>query len=503
MNATPSIPSSSVNESRTDLEAKLLQRMARLRSKGPKVTLDPTTVSPAQESLWFFDQLKPGSPLYNIAQAFRLSGPVSYERMQESFRSIVARHDELRVNFRSENGKPMRVPREAGRFLLEQVDLSTEINGAAKAMRLVEESAQRPFNLADDSLLRATLFKVSPSEHYLLIVLHHIVGDFSSLVVLYRELAQHYAGFSSGQVSPSPLSVQFLDWVAGEKARVSEESWQRKTKYWKESLSGELPETELPSDRPRPAKQSYNGARYDFRFSEKLLSSLRQLSQAEGTTLYLTLLAGFEVLLARYTGLTDLVIGSPIDTRNTSDAERLIGYFVNTLPLRVKFDRTSTFREVLRHVHKAAMELFLHREVPFEKVVELTQCTRSNDRHPLYQIVFQYLPSLPILNLPGIKSQPIAVHTGTAKFDLTFTMAECGGELVGEIEYNTDLFNSSTIERFTTHFQTVLEAVTTAPEQQVSLINFLTRGEREQLMVEWNNTSTKYPGAACVHELFE
>lgn len=503
-NSSQSIPGLSV-EKRNALESRFLEKLKpRSKPAATDVHTSSEALSFAQEGLWFLEQFKPNSPLYNIPQAFRLRGGVNVNALSKAFESIVQRHAILRANYRVESGKPKQSIRAHGSFSLQQVDLSESPDSLAKAKDWLQLEAQRPFNLEHDSLIRAALVKLSDDDHILLIVLHHIISDFSSLVVLYRELGEAYSSIANEKQPVLPeLKIQFPEWAANQKAKIQGDALERKLKYWKEKLAGDLPTLEMPTDHPRPAERTFRGAKHELSVSSEMLDRLKQLSKAEGATLYLTLLTAFAVVLRRYTGQRELVIGSPIDQRNTSDAEKLIGYFINTLPLRIRFPETCSFRQALQEARSVALGAFVNQEIAFEKIVESLQLARNADNNPLFQVVFQYLPALPRPTLEGLVTTPENVHTQTAKFDLTFTTAETEEGLVGEIEYNLDIFSPETIERFATHFKTLLCSAAAAPEQDISRLNLLPEEEHNRILVEWNETATKFPHLACVHELFE
>ncbi|MDB6028675.1 MAG: cyclohexanecarboxylate-CoA ligase [Verrucomicrobiales bacterium] len=494
-------------DKRNELESRLLQKLSAAQNKGKVAAAKgprKAAVSTSQESLWFLDQLNPNSPLYNIAQAFRLSGPLDAGALQKSFDTVLQRHEILRASFSAVDGKPVQTIRPSGTFVLEQVDLQQEGQPQAEAERRLNAEARKPFNLQSDLLIRGTLLRVSATEHFLLIVVHHIVADFSSLVVFYRELGDYYNGYLTGKEAALPeLEMQFPEWAACEKERLQGDSWNQKLAYWKKKLSGELPSLNLPTDHSRPAQQSFKGAKHDLKLSAELLNQLKELSRREGTTVYLTLLAAFAVLLKRYSGQNELIIGSPIDQRNTSAAEKLVGYFINTVPLRTTFPSDCSFRDALREIRTVALEAFVHQEMPFEKMVEGLQLTRAQDHNPVFQVVFQYLPKLPMLQFQTLNAVPVSLHTGTAKFDLTFTLAEANDGITGEIEYNVDLFEAATIERMSGHYETLLQSVIKAPVTRISTLAFLTKAEERQILGQWNETGTKYPRHACVHELFQ
>ena len=492
---------------RKALEERLLEKLA----SGQKKLTPPApargsqqTISFSQEGLWFFDQFTPNSPLYNIAQAFRITGALNVPALKQSFAKVIERHQVLRMNFVATDGKPVPTIRPTASFSLQEIDLRNASRPTDEAEQLLKIEAQKPFHLETDSLIRSVLFQVADHEYVLSIVVHHIVADFSSLVALYRELEECYRAYNRGEEPSLPeLKAHFAEWATDQKARLNADASQQKLNYWKEKLSGDLPTLDLPTDFSRPAHQRFKGARHEITLSRELLSQLKELSRKEGTTVYQTLLSGFSVLLHRYSGQHELIVGAPIDQRNTSEAENLIGYFVNMLPLRLKFPENCTFRDALKTTRSVALETFANHEVPFEKLVEVLQVPRSTDRSPLFQVVFQYLPSLPVPFLSGTQVAPVPIHTETSKFDITFTIFETQDGLAGEIEYNTDLFTAGTIERFAEHYEMLLRSAVTAPDENILRLPILSETEKRQVVTGWNDTTTKYPRQACVQELFE
>ncbi len=415
----------------------------------------------SQERLWFFDQMEPESATYNIAGAIRLEGTLDLEALERSLVEIVRRHETLRSSFRSIDGRPaVRVEPEDG-FVLTVVSLrgdERELSSWLKA------EAARPFDLSRGSLLRCSLLRLSENDQVLALATHHIVCDGWSLGILLRELSALYRTFtggSEGEAPPLPApTLQYADFAAWQRSWLRGETLSSQLGFWKNEIGGEVPALELPTDRPRPPVLTYRGAREPFRLPSDLASGLRRLSRSEDATLFMTLLAAFNVLLSRHTGQDDILVGTPIAGRSRVEVEPLIGCFVNTLALRTDLAGDPAFRELLARVRRKTLDAFGHQDLPFEKLVQELQPDRDLARNPLFQVVFA-LQNAPLsrLVLPGLTVRGVEVPSERAHFDLTFTLVESGGEIFGALEYNTDLFEASTIRRLLSRFERLLEGV--------------------------------------------
>ncbi len=467
---------------------------------------DAPPLSYAQERMWFLDQLDPGNPAYNRPTGYRLHGPLDAAVLERCLGEIVERHEVLRTTFSSRDGLPFQVVSRDPSLSFEIVDLK-ELPGARRRMeseRLAAAEAQRPFDLAKGPLLRATLIALHETEHILLLVTHHIVFDGWSEAIFLRELTTLYEAFARGEPSPLPaLPTQYVDYTVWQRRRLHGRIFEDQLSYWKRQLSGAAV-LDLPTDRPRPAVQTFRGAKKFAAFPKNLVEELKALSRREGATLFMTLLAAFQTLLHRYTGQDDIVVGSPIAGRTLPELEGLIGVFINTLVLRGNLSGNPTFTELLARVRKAALEAYEHQELPFEKLVEELRPDRDPGRTPLFQVmfVFENTPRA-ALNIGGLEAAPFEADTGAAKFDLTLSIAEAGGSLEATLEYNTDLFEPATVRRMSDHFQTLLEGMVANPEQRLSELPMLTEAEKHRLVVEWNDTKRDYPQDKCIHELFE
>nr|WP_244239126.1 non-ribosomal peptide synthetase [Corallococcus carmarthensis] len=450
----------------------------------------PLPLSFAQQRLWLLDQLQPGDASYNIPTALQLSGHLDMEALRRAFEALVQRHEALRTTFHQHQDQPVQTVHAPGEWTLPLVDLSTrpEALRQEEARRLADEEARRPFDLASGPLLRSTLVRLANDSHLLLVTMHHIVSDGWSMGVLVREVATFYAAFSTGQ-SPSlpPLPVQYADFATWQRNWLQGEALDAQIQYWKQQLSGAPAALELPTDHPRPPVQSHRGGTMDVRISKPISEALKTLAQREGATPFMMLLAAFQVLLSRYSAQDDISVGSPIAGRTQAETEGLIGFFINTLVLRAQLNPRSTFRELLAQVRDTTLAAYDHQHLPFEKLVEAVQPARDLSRSPLFQALF-VLQNTPTeaLRLPGLsfQAQPLEVHF--AKFDLSLGMREGRDGFVGTLDYATDLFDASTIQRMAGHFGVLLEAIAKKPDTRLGDLPLLTTSERQQVLVEWN-----------------
>jgi amino acid adenylation domain-containing protein len=464
----------------------------------------PTNQHPlnfTQQQLWFINQLQPGTATYNIPVAIHLTGKMNVPVLVCSFQEIIQRHEILRTSFEIVNGEPSQKIADFVTFTLPEVDLRhlAEEQQQAEVQNFSQQEAQSAFDLGKAPLLRAKLLHLSAEKAILIVTLHHLVGDGWSINLLVKELSVIYQAFVDGKPSPlTELPLQYADFVYWQRNWLQGEVIDKHLAYWKQQLGGNLPVLQLPTDRPRPPIQTFKGAQQKFTFSQDLTASLKQLSQQEGATLFMTLLAAFQTLLYRYTGQEDILIGSPIAHRNHVELEQLIGCFVNTLVLRTNLEGNPTFRELLGRVRKVAIDAYTHQELPFEKLVEALQPNRDLSYNPLFQVMF-------VLQNPASDSiwKTEEIHTGTAEFDICLSMIDSEAGLVGTLEYNTDLFNAETIARMVGHFQTLLESVICDSHQPISELAILTPTERQTLLWDWNHTQVDYPQAACIQQLFE
>jgi amino acid adenylation domain-containing protein len=468
---------------------------------------DSPPLSFAQQRLWFLDQLEPDRSLYHVSKAVRLSGVLNVEALRQALDSIMARHEALRTNISAADGQPVQVIRAPQTVALPVIDLRgwDDAEREAELQRLLAEESRRPFNLTCDLMLRAMLLRLADEQHILLLAMHHIASDGWSMGVLIREFSLLYNAAATGRTAAlSELPIQYADYALWQRQRLQGEVLEAHLSYWKHQLAGAPAVLELPTDRPRPAVQVYHGARQSLTLPPALSTALKSLSQREGVTLFMTLLAAFQTVLQRYTGRDDIVVGSPIAGRLQPETEDLIGFFVNTLVLRTDLSGNPTFRALLHRVRETALEAYAHQELPFEKLVEELQPERTLSYAPLFQVMFVLQNAQrTALELTGLTIQPLDIERETAKFDLSLVFIEEGTGLRARLAYNTDLFDDATMVRLLRHFRTLLEGIVAAPDTPIAQLPLLTTAERHQLLVGWNQTHVDGPKDSCVHELFE
>ncbi|HBB30918.1 MAG TPA: hypothetical protein DDZ80_13165 [Cyanobacteria bacterium UBA8803] len=445
-----------------------------------------------QTKLWFFDQLSPNSATYNIPYAYRLKGILNVAVLEQSLAEIIRRHESLRTIFTSVDGEPLQIIAESINFTLPVIDLE-EISAAAReaeAKRLITEESQVPFNLAISPLFRAKLLRMAPDDWILLVTLHHIIFDGWSEGIFRRELAVLYEAFSSGKPSPLPkLPIHYADYAVWQREWWQGEFLASQLSYWKQQLGGNLPILQLPTDYPRPPIQTYSGKQQYLLLSPELSSEIKELSRSSGVTLFMTLLAAFYTLLYRYSGQSDIIIGTPIAGRNQVEIEELIGFFVNTLALRINLEENPSFRELLERVREVTLGAYAHQNLPFEKLVEELQPNRDLSHSPLFQVMFglQNTPDS-ALELSGLSIENFPIDNGTVKFDLTLAMREAPEGILGIWRYRTDLFKEATMTRMLGHFQNLLEGIVANPEQPIGTLPLLTGIDRTALTI-WTNQS--------------
>jgi amino acid adenylation domain-containing protein len=475
-----------------------LQPLAKIRNASGKYPL-----SFQEQQLWLVDRLASNTPAYNIPIAINLAGKLNEKAFAESLNEIIRRHEVLRTSFVVENGQPVVAIAEVVTFTLAVEVLESN----ARVEHIATEFAKQPFDLSHAPLLRAKLLRLGETEYTLLITLHHIVADGWSIGILIRELAAIYEAFSQEKPSPLPkLPIQYVDFAYWQQQQV-QQNIQVLLAYWKQQLKGKLPVLTLKADRARSPVQTFNGAQAKLILPQYLTQALKNLSHQEGATLFMTLLAAFKTLLYRYTGQTDILVGSPIANRNRGEIETLIGCFVNILVLRSDLSGEPSFRELLARVRQIALGAYVHQDLPFEKLVEEIQPERDPSYNPVFQVMFvlQNVP-IPDANLSNVSFNYQPGYNGTAKFDLTLFMEEREEELVGTLEYNTDLFEFATIERMLGHFRTLIEGIVVNPERGISDLPLLTADEEYQIIVEWNQTNQEWEKdlqAELFHKQFE
>ncbi|HEY0735673.1 MAG TPA: amino acid adenylation domain-containing protein [Herpetosiphonaceae bacterium] len=470
-------------------------------------TTNQFPLSFAQQRLWFLDQLDPGDASYNIPLALRLTGQLDVVALERCYQAIVARHESLRTTFLvpTPGAEPVQAihPFQPLPLPLHDLGALPATEREAEALRRTVAEASQPFDLAAGPLIRAQLLRLEPEEHLLLVTLHHTIADGWSLGVLVQELVTLYTAAPGSDPLPE-LPIQYADYTVWQRDWMSGDIYQQQLDYWRQQLGGELAPLNLPTDRPRPAQQTLHGATVRHVLPQPLVEELRTLSTSADATLFMTLLAGFYTLLYRYTGQTDLIVGSPIANRTRRESESLIGFFVNTLALRTHVQGELRFGELLERVREVTLGAYAHQDLPFELLVEELRVERDASRSPVFQVLFvlQNTP-LPVLALPDLTIHPVEAANNTAKFDLTIHLIEEHGGLTSIFEYNTDLFDTATIERMTEHWQTLLSSIVAAPAQRLDDLALLPPAEQRLLLHDWNATVAPYPADALVHHCFE
>ncbi|MEG4497359.1 amino acid adenylation domain-containing protein [Microcoleus sp. F10-C6] len=523
-------------ELRAEISQKKAEIVSFLKAANRTSSFTPTPIVPtgrdgnlplsfAQQRLWFLDQLVPNNPFYNVPAALRLTGSLNFAALQQTFNEIVRRHEALRTTLAVVSGQPVQRIAVAFHLPINVVDLRNlpKESRQTEANRLTAQEAQRSFNLSEDLLLRVTLLQLDDAEYLLMLNMHHIVSDGWSIGVLIQELGALYTALASEKPSPLPaLSIQYADFAKWQREWLQGEVLETQLAYWRQQLNG-ISMLNLPADRPRPAIQSYRGKRQFLQLPKQLSEALETLSQREGVTLFMTMLAAFKTLLYHYAQQEDIVVGSPIANRNRSEIEALIGFFVNSLVLRTDLSGNPTFRELLNRVKEVALGAYAHQDLPFEKLVEELHPDRALNQNPLFQVAFA-LQNAPgnRLELPELTLSPQQLDVGTARFDLEFHLWERSPNssgsnqspsnklwvdssegISGMVIYSADLFDEATIARLIGHFQTLLESIVANPEQRIANLQYLSAQERYQLLVECNNTQADYPQDLCIHQLFE
>ncbi|RKH37600.1 non-ribosomal peptide synthetase, partial [Corallococcus sicarius] len=461
----------------------------------------------AQQRLLFLEELEPDSPLYNIPAVVLLEGALDAGALERALSEVLRRHESLRTTFHVDDAGPFVRVAPSAPGALEQVDLGhlPDAERLPEALRLATEEAQRPFALATGPLQRARLLRLEPRRYVLVLTLHHIVSDGWSMGLLVREMGALYAAFHAGQPSPLPeLAFQYADFAAWQRGWLRGPALDAQLDWWRQQLSGAAPVLDLPTDRPRPAIQTFRGATVPVRMPGELALAVRQLCQREGVTPFMLLLAAFQVLLHRYSGQDDVSVGSPIAGRNVAESEDLIGLFVNSLVLRARLGGDPSFRELLAQVRETTLGAYAHQDLPFERLVEALRPARDLSRPPLFQVMFVHdQDTQQALALPDLTLRPLGVEQRTSKFDLTLFLSVTPEGLSGAFEYNADLFDAPTLERMAGHLQHLLRAAVAQPALPLSRLPLLPEAEAHQLLREWNATHATFPGEDCLHHAIE
>jgi amino acid adenylation domain-containing protein len=494
----------------------LAQRIETIRQagEGPQVAQPQPAprdgrlpLSFAQQRLWFVDQLDPGGSVYNLPVAARLKGHLDVAVLEQSMNEVVRRQESLRTSFDVEDGQPVQVITPSLSVTFPVVDLRglPAASREAEALRLAQADALRPFDLRRAPLLRVTLLALGEGDWVLLLNQHHIISDTWSSGVLLQEMSALYESLSARRPSPLPeVRLQYADYAHWQRQWLQGEALEAQLSYWRGQLAGAPAALQLPTDRPRPPVLNSRGGRETFTLPESLSNELVDLSRREGVSLFMLLLAAFQVLLSRYSGQQDVCVGTPIAGRNRLEFENLIGFFVNTLVLRTDLSGNPRFRQLLGRVREVCLGAYAHQDVPLEKLVEELQPERNLNRTPLFQVmlILQNAP-LPSAELPGVTWSQLETEERHVAFDMALCLVPTPQGMKGLLDYNTDLFDAATVRRLLGHFQRLLEAVAADPEERIEQLPLLTEPERRQLLVGWNETAGEYDADTTVHELFE
>ncbi|MBZ5490381.1 MAG: non-ribosomal peptide synthase/polyketide synthase [Acidobacteriia bacterium] len=453
----------------------------------------------AQERLWFLSRYETEASLYNVPVALRLQGPLNKRALHAALQEIVDRHEVLRTSFPENEGA-------AVQSIAPVIDLPMPVLEMLETEmpQFLRHESRLPFNLATGPVIRASLLQLSNQDHVLVVVLHHIVCDGWSMGIMLQELTELYDAFSRGDSSPlAPLQVQYADFAEWQREWLQGELLEKQTAYWKAQLAGVEP-LNLPTDRPHPAKPVFTGGSEVAILAQSVTAEVRSFSRRQAVTLFMTLLAAFKILLRRYSGQTDIAVGSPIANRAVPETEPLIGFFVNTLVLRSASAADSSVAELLQQVREVSLQAYAHQDVPFERLVEILDPARNLGRTPLFQTMF-VLQNTPLPNLPwnGLKATPRMLETGTSKFDITLAARERDEELELSLEYSTESFDAERMKRLLQHYQNLLQGMILSPERCAGEIDILSAAERKQLLVEWKGVELEYEREKCLPELLE
>jgi amino acid adenylation domain-containing protein len=469
----------------------------------------PYQLSPLQERIWFMERLSPGQPVYNEVEAVRLRGELNVEALERALNTVIARHETLRTTIQMIDGLAMVNVRDSYLLRLKMIDLTgrADAEREAELERLQISEPRIPYHLEDEPAVRATLIRMDAQDHVFVLMMHHLVCDWSSEGVLWRELSALYRSYCRKEsIELPPLALQHGDYAVWERQQLTETAVAEDLAFWAENLRGAPPLLELPSDRPRPQVLSYRGARHRFRISRTLTEAFRQLSRRERKSLFALFTAAFDALLFRYTGQEDILLGIPIAERDQPGCQSMIGFLLHTHVLRTQVKGDLTFRELVARVQQGALNLYEHRSVPFDQVVRALQPERSLSYSPLFQVMVNWRDrdqNLCFIGMEGLDIESVLVDSKISKFDLTLFLTDMGEEIWVEMEYSSDLFDAARIERMFDHYQTLLEAVAADPEQRLSELPLLPEAERRQLLVQWNDTKVDFPASADIHEPFE
>ncbi|NWB25308.1 AMP-binding protein, partial [Pseudomonas sp. D4002] len=479
---------------------------AAMPARIPRVPRDqPLPLSYAQQRQWFLWQMEPSSAAYHIPAALRIHGHLDLKALQRSLSALVQRHESLRTTFVQKDERAFQVIHaESGPLLTPQFLDLTSANQAEQIQAFVRDQISRPFDLQNGPLLRVGLLQVADDEQVLVLTQHHIVSDGWSMQVLVQELIERYAAYSQGvSVEPVELPIQYADYAVWQRQWMDAGERERQLAYWTNVLGAEQPLLELPADRPRPARQSFAGARLAVQLPQALGQQLRQLALGEGCSLFMLLLASFQGLLHRYSGQSDIRVGVPIANRNRVETEGLIGFFVNTQVLKAEVDPQQRFSELLQQVKTAALGAEAHQDLPFEQLVEALRPERNLSHSPLFQVLYNHQSAgrQAIPQLPGLVIKAQEWESRTAQFDLTLDTLDADGELSATLTYATDLFDASTAQRMAAHWLNLLQGIVADPQRRIGELPLLDATEQQHNIAQWNPGPRSFPSDTCAHQL--
>ncbi|CPQ99630.1 syringomycin synthetase [Burkholderia pseudomallei] len=506
----------------TVFDAPVLSALAERLEAGNTEVLPPIPLAPrdgrialslAQQRLWFLTQLEGVSEAYHMSGAVRLDGPLNREVLQRALNRIVMRHEALRTCFVREEGEPIQVIQPHADLTVSYHDLREAEsirheagNREQRAKDLSQAHASAPFDLSRDLPVRVLLLQLEDEAHVVQVVMHHIASDGWSVGVFLQELSALYGSFIAEQGDPlAPLPLQYADYAAWQRRWLASGQLEKQGAFWQTNLSGAPTLLELPTDRPRPPKQSHAGASVEVKLGAALSERVKRLSQRHGVTPYMTLLSSWAAVLSRLSGQEEVVIGSPVAGRNRTEVETLIGFFVNTLALRLDLSSEPTVGELLKRTKAQVLSAQAHQDLPFDQVVERVKPPRSTAHPPLFQVMFvwQNMPAGE-LTIPGLTIRAVETPLQTAQFELTLSLQEAGDDIVGHLNYASALFDESTVRRYVTYWRRLLEGMTAgAADQTIVGLPLLDEAERKQVVYAWNATERDYPIEQCIHQLFE
>jgi len=484
-------------------------RLSHASARQPEIPKRPDrTTAPlsfAQRQMWIIDQITPGNPAYNLWIGFRLRGQLNLRVLEDSFNEIIKRHEALRTTFGVKNGEPVQLihPELKITIKVTPLDRLDDAQRERTLQALAAEAPVEPFDLSRLPLIRVALFKLAEAEHVMVMTIHHIVSDGLSTWLLMEELNTFYQAFIRGDVPRlRELPVQYGDFALWQQQAIANGAYASQADYWRTQLGGNLPVLELPSDKPRPARQSFNGANVLFRIPTALTQGLRSLGAREKCTFYMTVRAAFHTLLHRYSGAEDIVIGTPVGNRTPSEVEPLIGNLLNMVALRCDLSGDPTFVELLRKCRDTTLDAFSNSELPFEAMMTHLKFERDPSRNPIFQVLLTVLPTS-ASRIGDLEIRDFCTDVKFSQFDVSLHLYEEAGSYFGEFVYCTDLFHAATIERMAANFLALLHAVVRDPQQRISKLPILAAPERERLLNEWNATKAEFPARLLMHELFE